>query len=244
MKKTQIILSGMALIFVLTAFFALSSVKIAKAQGGPGVTGKAVFEGTAPAPQPIRMDADPVCALQHKDGANTEEVVVNPNGTLKNVFVYVKQGLPAGQKFEAPKTPVVFDQKGCHYEPHIFGIQVNQPFEIHNSDETLHNVHALPKASKEFNLGMPLKGMKLTKTFTSPEVMVKIKCEVHPWMAAYGGVLDHPYFAVTGEDGSFTIKDLPPGEYTIEAWHEKYGSQTATVKVSDTTEVSFTFKAQ
>ena len=244
MKKTNLILAGVVLILALTAFFAIGSVKIAKAQTGSSVAGKVLFEGTAPLPQPIHMDADPVCMLQHKDGASTEEVVVNPNGTLKNVFVYVKQGLAAGQKFEAPKTPVVFDQKGCHYEPHVFGIQVNQPFEIVNSDETLHNVHALPKNSKEFNLGMPLKGMKLTKTFTSPEIMVKVKCEVHPWMAAWGGVVDHPYFAVTGEDGSFTIKDLPPGEYTIEAWHEKYGTQTATVKVPDTKEVSFTFKAQ
>jgi hypothetical protein len=187
------------------------------------------------------MDADPVCLLQHKGGAASEEVVVNPNGTLKNVFVYVKEGLQ-GQKFEAPKDPVVFDQKGCHYEPHVFGIMTNQPLQILNSDGTLHNVHALPKNSKEFNLGMPIQGMKLTKAFAAPEIMVKIKCEVHPWMAAYGGVVEHPFYAVSGDDGTFTIKDLPPGEYVLEAWHEKYGTQTATVKVPETTEASFTFK--
>ncbi|MBI2167778.1 MAG: carboxypeptidase regulatory-like domain-containing protein [Candidatus Omnitrophica bacterium] len=209
--------------------------------GGP-LTGKVIFEGTAPPPQILKVEADPVCLLQHQDGMTSEEVVVNPNGTLKNVFVYVKQGLE-GQTFPAPATPVVFDQKGCHYEPHVFGIQVGQPLEILNSDDTLHNVHALPKASQEFNLGMPIKGMKLTKAFTAPEVAVKIKCEVHPWMAAYAGVLDHPFYAVTGEDGSFSLKDLPPGEYVVEAWHEKYGTQTQTVKVPETSEISFTFKA-
>ncbi len=232
-----------ALVFILGAFAlaSLISVKGAKAVDGGALTGKVIFEGTAPAPFPIRMDADPVCLLQNKDGASAEEVVVNPNGTLKNVFVYVKQGLE-GQKFEAPTTPVVFDQKGCRYHPHVFGIMVNQPFEILNSDGTLHNVHALPKASKEFNLGMPIQGMKLTQKFTAPEVMVKVKCEVHPWMNAYGGVLDHPFYAVTGDDGSFSIQGLPPGEYTVEAWHEKFGPQTATVKVPDQGEVNFTFK--
>ena len=240
MKRSWFYFSGLIILgaFALSSLFFVSG---AKAVDGTGLTGKVVFEGTAPAPTPIKMDADPVCLLQHKDGASSEEVVVNPNGTLKNVFVYVKKGLE-GKKFDAPKTPVTFNQQGCHYDPHVFGIQVNQPFQILNSDDTLHNVHALPKNSKEFNLGMPIKGMKLTKTFTSPEIMVKVKCEVHPWMAAWGGVVDNPFYAVTGDDGTFTIKDLPPGEYELEAWHEKYGTQTATVKVPDSKEVSFTFK--
>jgi len=241
-KQTKIVLSGFIIIlgiFALTMFF---QVHYAKAVGS-ALTGKVIFEGTPPAPQPIRMDADPVCLLQHKDGSTSEEVVVNGNGTLKNVFVYVKEGL-AGQKFDSPAEPVVFDQKGCRYEPRVFGIMVNQPFEILNSDSTLHNVHSLAKASKEFNLGMPIQGMKLTQKFTAPEIMVKIKCEVHPWMAAYGGVVDHPFYAVTGDDGTFTIKDLPPGAYVLEAWHEKFGTQTATVKVPEATEAHFTFKAQ
>lgn len=241
MKRVKLCVLGSVFISGIFVLSTLFSGNTAKAVGGSAVTGKVMFEGTPPTPTPIRMDADPVCLLQHKGGAASEEVVVNANGTLKNVFVYVKQGLE-GQKFDTPTEPVVFDQKDCHYEPHVFGIMVSQPLQILNSDGTLHNVHALPKNSKEFNLGMPIQGMKLTQKFAAPEIMVKIKCEVHPWMSAYGGVVEHPFYAVSGDDGTFTIKDLPPGEYVLEAWHEKYGAQTAAVKVPETTEASFTFK--
>jgi plastocyanin len=241
MKKAKLSFIGLILTLGVVTSSATFFVRGAKALEGNVVTGKVLFEGTAPAPAAIRMDADPVCLLQHSKGASSEEVIVNPNGTLKNVFVYVKQGLE-GQKFEAPTQSVVFDQKGCRYDPHVFGIQANQPLEILNSDGTLHNVHALPKASKEFNLGMPIQGMKLTQKFTAPEVMVKIKCEVHPWMNAWAGVLDHPFYGVSNNEGIFELKGLPPGEYVVEAWHEKYGTQTSTVKVPETTEVSFTFK--
>lgn len=200
------------------------------------VSGKVLFQGTVPASQKIPADADPACQLAHPDGVNLDEVVVNPDGTLKNVFIYVKQGLE-GKAFEVPKQPVVLDQEGCQYEPHVLGIQVNQTLEILNSDDTLHNVHALSKNSKEFNLGMPIKGMKLNKTFSAPEVMVKTKCEVHPWMAAYIGVLDHPFYSVTNGEGAFTIKDLPAGQYTLEAWHEKYGTLTQNVTISSLEEM-------
>lgn len=206
---------------------------------------KAMFIGQAPAVETIKADADPTCAMMHPQGISGDAVIVNANGTLKNVFVYVKEGL-AGKTFEAPKTPVTFDQNGCMYSPKVFGIQVNQPLEIVNSDNTLHNVHALPANSQQFNLGMPIKGMKLKKTFSKPEVMVKIKCEVHPWMSAWAGVLDHPFFGVTGDDGSAQIANLPPGQYVVEAWHEKYGTQTQNVTVGaegGTQEISFEFKA-
>jgi hypothetical protein len=181
--------------------------------------------------------------MQHPTGIVLEQVIVNSNSTLKNVFVYVKEGL-AGKTFESPKEAVKFDQLGCIYHPRVFGIQVNQPLEILNSDDTLHNVHALPTASQGFNLGMPIKGMKLKKSFAKPEVMVKIKCEVHPWMSAYAGVVEHPYFGVTGDEGTAAIKELPAGEYTLEAWHEKYGAQTQKVTVTDQDqEISFSFKA-
>ena len=207
------------------------------------ITLKAPFEGQAPVADKIKTDADPKCKLMHPDGIVPDQVIVNSNGTLKNVFVYVKEGL-SGKTFEAPKEPVVFNQEGCQYHPKVFGIQVNQPLEILNSDDTLHNVHALPANSQPFNLGMPIKGMKLKKTFTKPEVMVKIKCEVHPWMHAYAGVVDNPFYGVTGDDGAAQIKDLPPGEYTMEGWHEKYGTQTQKVTVSDKDqEIAFQFKA-
>ena len=206
------------------------------------IAGKATLEGTAPTPTAIKIEADPTCKLMHPNGLASDQVIVKPDGSLKNVFVYVKKGLE-GKTFETPKTSVVFDQRGCQYSPKVFGIQTGQTLEIINSDDTLHNVHSLPKNSPQFNLGMPIKGMKLKKTFTKPEVMVKIKCEVHPWMAAYAGVLDHPFFAVTDEDGSFEIKDLPPGEYVIEAWHEKYGAQEQSVTVADQAQTcTFEFK--
>ncbi|HXV27876.1 MAG TPA: carboxypeptidase regulatory-like domain-containing protein [bacterium] len=206
------------------------------------VTGKVSFTGTAPAPQAINMNADPTCAKLHSEPVYTEEVVVNPNGTLKHVFVYVKEGLEGGT-YPTPSEAIVMDQKGCHYDPHVFGIQVNQPLTIVNSDATLHNVHGMPKESREFNLGMPIQGMKLNRKFDKPEIMVKFKCDVHPWMSAYAGVLPHPFFSVTDEQGAFEIQDLPAGSYTIEAWHEKYGPQTqqVTVDESGTQTVDFSF---
>lgn len=214
----------MALLFILTLIVPVSSFA--------AVTGKVSFTGTAPEAPAIDMNADPFCAGANAEAVKAEEVTVNSNGTLKNVFVYVKTGLE-GKTFEAPKTPVTMDQKGCHYTPHVFGVQVSQPVEIVNSDSTLHNVHGMPKESKEFNLGMPIQGMKLKRTFDKPEVMVKFKCDVHPWMNAYIGVVPHPFFAVTGEDGSFKIENLPAGKYTLEAWQEKYGAKTQEITVDD-----------
>lgn len=206
------------------------------------VTGKVAFTGTAPDTGILDMNADPTCAGAHADAVKNPEVVVNPNGTLQNVFVYVKEGLE-GKTFDTPSTPKTLDQNGCLYTPHVQGIQVNQPLEILNSDSTLHNIHGMPKESKEFNLGMPIQGMKLNHKFDKPEVMVKFKCDVHPWMAAYLGVLPHPFYATTGEDGTFKIENLPAGTYTLEAWHEKYGTQTQqiTVDASGNATADFSF---
>ena len=193
------------------------------------VTGKVMFDGTAPKAAVLRMDADKVCKAAHKTPQRSEEVVVNDNNTLGNVLVYVKDGL-GNRKFPAPASKMTLDQSGCVYIPHVIGIQTGQDLEVINSDPTLHNVHSLSKVNPQFNVAQPKKGMKLTKKFERPEVF-KVKCEVHTWMGAYIGVFSHPFFAVTGNDGSFTLSKLPAGEYTIEAWHEKYGSQTAKVKV-------------
>jgi plastocyanin len=205
------------------------------------INGRIAFEGTAPAPHAIRMDSDPNCASQ-ASGATDETVVLGNNGTLQNVFVYVKDGL-GNLRFPVPSAPAVLDQKGCRYVPHVLGAQVGQPLEVRNSDATLHNVHAVPETNQEFNTGQPIQGMKHTHTFTTKEVMVPFKCDVHGWMRAYIGVLDHPFYAVTGADGSFTLKGLPPGTYTVEAWHESLGTQTQTVTIgaSETRDVAFTF---
>ena len=204
------------------------------------VSGKVAFQGTPPKPARLQMGADAVCMKQHKDPVFGQEVVVNKNGTLQNVLVYVKDGL-GGKTFTAPSEKVTFDQKGCMYSPHVLGIQTGQELEVRNSDPTLHNVHSLSKLNPQFNLGQPKQGMKFTKKFDKPETF-KVKCEVHSWMGAYMGVFNHPFFAVTGEDGSFTLKNLPAGEYTIEAWHEKYGTQSMKVTVGATEKKTVDFK--
>ena len=206
------------------------------------VSGRVTFAGTAPKPAVIRMESDPNCVQQ--GAATTDEgVVVGEGGALQNTFVYVKDGL-GDLRFPIPSNTVVLDQKGCRYTPHVLGVQVGQSVEVLNSDPTLHNVHAVPASNQEFNTGQPLPGMKHQHRFSTREVMVPFKCDVHPWMRAYVGVLDHPYFAVTGADGSFELKGLPPGTYTIEAWHETLGTQTQTVTIAaqETGNVAFEFK--
>ena len=212
---------------------------------GGTVHGSVKFTGTAPAPERIKMDADPQCKLQHPEAVNKQDVVVNANGTLQHVFVYVKEGLQ-GKTFPAPQQAATMDQHGCMYQPHVLGIQVGQPLEIINSDATLHNVNCKPTKSKPFNMAQPTKGMKSLKSFTAPEVMVKCVCNVHPWMAGYIGVLDHPFFSVTGEDGAFHIANLPAGDYTIEAWHEKFGTQSKQVTVApgQASDITFEFAGQ
>lgn len=204
------------------------------------VIGKVTFDGTAPKGARLNMGADPVCSKAHKGPIFSEEVVVNDNGTLKNVIVYVKEGLGT-RKFEAPAGKAEFDQLGCEYVPHVLAVQTGQEVLIKNSDPTLHNVHSLSKDNPAFNVAQPKKGMVLTKKFDKPEVF-KVKCEVHTWMNAHIGVFAHPFFAVTGKDGSFTLSKVPAGEYTVEAWHEKYGTQTAKVKVAATGAVTADFK--
>jgi plastocyanin len=146
-------------------------------------------------------------------------------------MVWVSKGLPAGKTWPAPKTPVVLDQKGCLYVPHVMGIMVGQPYRILNSDGILHNIHTLPKINKSFNQGMPATLKETTTTFAKPEAVFHIKCDVHPWMSAYMAVFTHPFFSVTSTDGKFTIPGLDPGTYEITAWHEKLGTQTASVTV-------------
>jgi plastocyanin len=209
------------------------------------VKGVVSLDGVAPKNEAIKMNADPVCVSANKSPQFQETYQVGADGkSLANVFVYVKDGL-GNYVFDTPTEPAKIDQQQCRYHPHVFGIRVGQPLEILNSDPTLHNIHAIPKANQEFNNGQPIQGMKMTHTFTAPEIMVPFKCDVHGWMNAYVGVVNHPYFAVTDKDGKFELKSLPPGTYTIEAWHEKLGTQTASVTLGakESKDVTFTFKA-
>lgn len=235
MAKANRILHSLIL-FVAVTHVAISvgaGNKAAVAAGGAAtVSGKATFKGTAPKSEMIRMNADPVCAKANTKPVPKGDVVVNSNGTLANVLVYVKD---AKKDAAAPApTAVTLDQTGCVYHPRVLGVQVNQPIKILNSDPVLHNVHSLPKSNTGFNLGMATKGQTVEKKFTKAEAPFRVKCDVHGWMVSHIGVFDHPFFGVTDATGGFTIKDLPAGEYTVEAWHEKLGTKTAKLTVPAT----------
>lgn len=210
------------------------------------ISGRVTFSGAPPAAVAIKMDSDPACVSGTSPNPQTDAVLVGNDGALANVFVYVKDGLDPDYAFAPPATSAILDQDGCHYKPRVLGVRVGQTIEISNSDPTFHNVHALPITNPEFNRGLPTEGSKMTRTFTEPEVMVRFKCDVHGWMMAHVGVLPHPYFAVTGVDGSFSLAGVPPGTYMIEAWHERFGTRSmqVTVATSGTATSNFTFAAQ
>jgi plastocyanin len=211
---------------------------------GATIAGKVALHGIAPPARLIDMSANPGCERTHRDRpVKSEEVVVNPDGTLRNVFVWIKSGL-GSQKWMIPSEPVTLDQQYCTYHPHVLGVMAGQNVRIQNSDPVNHNIHPVPGINEEWNdMQSAGEGPKL-RLFTAPEVMVPVKCNVHPWMRAYIGVVAHPFFAVTGEDGSFTIKGLPPGTYTVQTWHEKYGTQEQQVTVGprESKAVDFSYK--
>ncbi len=206
------------------------------------IAGSIAFEGDAPSTDVIDMSEEEVCAAKHSSTPMTEEVVVNSNGTLANVFVYVKEGLESLQ-FPTPG-PALLDQDGCVYLPHVLGVMVGQDITIRNSDGLLHNINASPDINRGFNSSQPV-NMETTRSFAASEVMVPLHCDVHGWMNAYVGVVDHPYHSVSNSSGAFSLSTLPPGDYVIEAWHERYRTQTqnVTVTTGQTAEVTFTFSA-
>jgi plastocyanin len=223
-----------------TSTAATSAAAPAAVADAATISGLVKFEGGAPKMPPIPMGADPYCASQHQTPATDEEVVVGPAGELANVIVYVKNA-PAGPA----SGPAVLDQKGCQYHPHVQVVQVGQPLEIKNSDNTLHNVHAMPVVNSAFNEGQPVQGMVSTKKFDKAELTpFRVKCDVHGWMKSWMVVLPHPYHAVSAMNGTFSIANLPPGNYTLVAWHEKYGTQeqAITVGAKEQKQVNFTFK--
>ena len=227
-----------SVLFAITLALGWSAAPAA-AQGGGAVGGTVKFTGTAPANPKIDMSEEPTCKAKTPNAV--DPVVVVNKGGLANVFVYVKSGLPAGGKYATPTTAVVIDQSGCLYHPRVLGVMVNQSIEIRNSDAVLHNIKAVPKKNRGFNISQPSQGMKTTRTFAVPEMELPLECNVHGWMHAKAFVMDNPFFAVSGDDGSFSIKGLPAGTYTLEAWHEKYGTKTATVTVGATGSATASF---
>ncbi len=199
---------------------------------GGDVSGKVSWKGKAPGRKALKMQADPVCASKHTDKVLSEKVVVNENGTMLNTFVYVSKGLD-GKTFDVPDAPVVLDQKGCLYSPKVLGVMAGQKIKILNNDGTLHNVHPKPKVNKEFNLAMP-KFMKMKEvTLDKPEVMIPVRCDVHPWMSGHIGVTSHPFFSVSDGMGAFSLKGVPAGKYTVTAWHEVFGTKSVEVTVAE-----------
>jgi len=206
--------------------------------GDSTVSGVVRLEGATPELRVINMSSDPICMVEGP--VPSEVVLVGPDGGLANVFLYVREGF-GDQIFAAPQTEVLLDQEGCRYRPHVVGVQVGQPLRVRNSDPGLHNVHALPSVNQEFNFAQPLQGLENVRTFTQPEIAVPFRCEVHGWMSAFVGVVPHPFFAVSAPDGSFEIAGLPEGTYTVEAWHERFGTQTGTVTVDGTSGATLDF---
>jgi plastocyanin len=224
--------------------FASSLAMSASAVAGT-ISGTISYDGKVPNLKPLAMDADPVCAAKHKDPVPNQMLILGSGNTMGNVLVRVTSGLPAGKTYPPPKDPVVMDQNGCIYQPRVFAVQQGQTFKVLNSDGVLHNVHAMPKVNPQFNMAMPPNRKEAEHVFDKSEDQFPIKCDVHPWMTAYAMVSDNPFFAVSKEDGKFTISNLPAGTYEIEAWHEKLGKKTEKVTVGegDTKTVDFKFTA-
>lgn len=207
------------------------------------ITATVTFAGTPPAPDIITITGDPKCVSEQGAPQRPNEIiVVGENQALQNVFVYVKDGL-GSFGFSIPNEPVVLDQDKCRYSPRVLGVRVGQALQVRNSDPLLHNVRSNGVINQAFNKSTPIEGMSFNHTFATKEVMVPFKCDVHGWMSAYVGVLDHPYFGTSAPDGKVVLGNLPPGTYTIEAWHEALGTRTQQVTIGskESRDVSFSF---
>jgi Carboxypeptidase regulatory-like domain len=239
-------IASAALVLGLALTVTQHGVKAAPPSGG-GVTGTIKLDGTPPHQRPIDMSKEPSCAAIHKDHpVTTENVVVGPNGGLANVVVYISEGWSGGEV--TPSAQPVFDQKGCQYKPHVLGVEVNEHFKVTNSDQTSHNIHPMPKpgsANHEWNKSQPPGAQPIDAFWPAEEVAIHVKCNIHPWMSGYHVVVKTPY-GVSDDNGSYKIETLPPGNYTLTAWQETLGTQTAkvTVAAGKPATTDFTFKAK
>jgi plastocyanin len=240
--KARYVLPMATAALLFAGYWLVNSTSVAADGPGGSINGTVKFQGVAPKSTRIDMSFDPLCAKAHPSPALTEDVVVASDGSLEGAIVYVSHGLE-GQTFPTPAQPVVLEQKGCMYLPHVVALQANQKLQVVNSDQTTHNIHPTPANNREWNMTQP-PGTPMEQTFAREEIAIPVKCNVHPWMRGYIAVFKHPFFAVTGKDGTFEIKNLPPGNYTIQSWHGKLGMQMQQVTVSagQAQKLDFTYK--
>lgn len=251
--KTAYLIAPIAAALTLSAVRYLNLQSAAKAAErstsadtatGSELSGSVVLEGQPPKNHTINMVADPECLKLHTGPAVSDEIVTGQQNALVNVVVYISEGLANGS-FDPPKEPVVIEQKGCQYQPHVVAVEAGQKLEVRNDDSTTHNIHPLPLNNREWNQSQARGVPPFEATFGREEISIPVKCNIHPWMKGYIAVFKHPYFAVTGKDGKFVLKGVPSGNYTITAWHEKLGTVThkVTVAARETKEVDFVFDA-
>jgi hypothetical protein len=255
MTKLQIACMSVAATAVLVAGSNVIATSRARAgtarQSNPSVSqtgeisGKVYFRGKAPELRPIVMDKDSVCASEQSGTVLPEDGRVNTDGTLPNAFVYIARGT-GNLSAPVPAKPVMLTQKGCLYEPHVLGILVGQPLQVVTLDPTTHNIHVMPKESRSWDVTQQPGSPPITSKFSHAEIMIPVRCNVHPWMEAYIGVVSNPYYAVTGGDGSFQIRGVPAGDYTLDVWVATFGTQErqATVRPGEKAIVDFTFGSQ
>jgi plastocyanin len=208
------------------------------------ISGMIMLDGAPPKPRVLNMAAVQTCKKQHADNpATTEDVVPGDSGTLQNVVVYLK-GDFSSYRFDVPQTPATLDQGGCQFLPHVVALMVGQALDVSSTDKVSHNVNAMAKTNATWNHTESANAQPYRQSFARPEVAIPVKCNIHPWMKAYIAVLDSPYFAVTGHNGTFTLKDVPPGTYTLTAWHEAYGTQEQSITIGphENKSVTLSFK--
>lgn len=223
---------------------AVQYFKVDEAHTG-SIKGTIKFTGKKPVAKVIDMSEDPACVEAHKGKAYDESLIVSRNGSVANAFVYIEKGFE-GKTFEAPTTPVVIDQRGCWFRPRVIGVQTVQPLQVVNSDPVTHNIHPMAVVNREWNHSQGPGDEPILRKFTKTEVMIPVKCNIHSWMHTFIGVVDNPYYAVSGDDGSFTLPKLPPGTYTLAVWQEKLGTQKQQIEVTEGHDsvASITYKGQ